>query len=566
MTGAVTLHFGLLGPLEVRLGERSLTISSGRQRSILCALLLHVNEIVSTDRLVDALWGEQPPATAVHAVQVHVSELRRTLRAAGGSEPIVTRAPGYMLELAPEQLDLARFEELVEVGLRKLAAGDHERAGGVLHEALALWRGPALADFVQEPFAEASIGRLEELRLTALERRIEADLALGRHAALVGELESLVTANPLRERLGGQLMLALYRDGRQAEALEVYREVRRMLVGELGIEPTPALQRLEQAILRHDPALDLEVSAGPARTEAEEVPSPDRSILVVVREREQLDPLIALAEPLARSRRPHELVLVRLVDATGNADAEAEALAQASAELHESRAALLERRVAARAAAFTSADWASESVRLTWQQDFALLLLEAGGLGPGEPELSARLRFLLEKAPCHVAILGGRGTRTRPPDPTDPVMVPFGGGEHDWAALELAAWIGSARGAPLTLLGAAADLAQSRRDASRLLGNVSLTVQQLAGVAAEPLLVPAGADGILRAAEGAGLLVLGLSARWRQEGIGAVRSTIATRAAAPTVLVRRGLRPGGLAPNDRLTHFTWSLSAASEQA
>jgi DNA-binding SARP family transcriptional activator len=560
------LRFRLLGPLEVRSGGRALRLASTKQRSILCLLLLHANEIVPTEHLIDALWGDRPPATANHTIQVHVSELRRTLRAAGAGEPIVTRPPGYTLELSPEQLDLAQFERLAEDGLRHQAADEYEAAARVLRQALALWRGPALADFVYEPFAEAAIGRLEELRLATLEQRIEADLALGHHAALVGELESLNKDNPLRERLRGQLMLALYRAGRQAEALEVYQDARRVLVGELGIEPNPALQRLEKAILNQDPSLDLAATAAVVGPGPPEVPAPDRSILVVLRESGQVDPLLALAEPLAQSRRPHELILVHLVDAMGDADLEAQALAQATAEVHDRRAELLARRVAARAAAFTSADWASDSVRLTWQQDFDLLLLEDRGLGPGASDLSAAVRLLLEKAPCDVALLAGRGTRVPSLAAKDSVMVPFGGGEHDWAALELAAWLGSARRVPLKLLGTAADLAQSKRDASRLLGNVSLAVQQLAGVAAEPLLVPAGAEGVLRAAEDAGLLVLGLSPRWRQEGLGTVRWTIASRARAPTVLVRRGLRPGGLAPREGLTRFTWSISAASEPA
>jgi DNA-binding SARP family transcriptional activator len=247
------MEFRILGALEVRDGDRTIPLASGRQRALLALLILHANETVSTDRLVEELWGEHAPATASKVVQNHVSHLRRAL--ANGL--LVTRSSGYALELAPGQLDLDRFEELLERGRRALASGDAPRATELLREALALWRGPPLADFAFEPFAQPEIARLEERRLIALEERIEADLALGRHADLVGELESLIAKHPLRERLRGQLMQALYRSRRQAEALAAYQAARRALVDELGIEPSPELQQLERSILRQDSALDL---------------------------------------------------------------------------------------------------------------------------------------------------------------------------------------------------------------------------------------------------------------------------------------------------------------------
>jgi DNA-binding SARP family transcriptional activator/streptogramin lyase/ABC-type branched-subunit amino acid transport system substrate-binding protein len=247
------VDFRILGPLEVREGEREVPLGRGKQRALLALLLLHRNEAISTDRIVDELWGERPPPTAAKIVQNHVLQLRRALEngdSAGAD--LVTRGHGYLLRVEPGKLDLEAFEQLVEAGERALGAGDPTKAAATLSEALTLWRGPALADFAYEPFAQTAIARLEEQRLAALERRIEADLALGRHAEVVGELKELVSAHPLREGLRAQLMLALYRSGRQAEALEVYQDARRALVEELGIDPSPALQELEQAILRQE--------------------------------------------------------------------------------------------------------------------------------------------------------------------------------------------------------------------------------------------------------------------------------------------------------------------------
>jgi DNA-binding SARP family transcriptional activator/class 3 adenylate cyclase len=246
------LEFGVLGPLEVRDDGRTVPVGRGKQRALLALLLLHANEVVSTDRLIDELWGENPPATASTALQVYVSKLRKTL----GAETIATKAPGYTIQIEREQLDLHRFERLLAEGRESLVAGDAGRASGLLDEAIRLWRGDPLADLAYEPFAQAAIGRLEELRLAAVEERFEAGLAVGRHVELVGELDGLVAEHPLRERPRRQLMLALYRCGRAAEALQVYQATRRAFVDELGIEPSAALQQLERAILNQDPSLD----------------------------------------------------------------------------------------------------------------------------------------------------------------------------------------------------------------------------------------------------------------------------------------------------------------------
>src|SRR3954468_11668536 len=200
------MQYRVLGPLEVRDGDVSLPLAGAKQRALLALLLVHANRVLSRDRLIDELWGEQPPTTAVTTLQVCVSRLRKLLPAG----TLLTRAPGYLLEVEPDELDLRCFERLLAEGHQALAQGDAERAAIVLQQALALWRGPALAEFAFEPFAEAEIARLEDLRLAAVDERIEADLWLGRQADLVGELKGLIAANPHRERLRGQLMLALY--------------------------------------------------------------------------------------------------------------------------------------------------------------------------------------------------------------------------------------------------------------------------------------------------------------------------------------------------------------------
>jgi DNA-binding SARP family transcriptional activator len=242
------LDFLILGPLEVRDNGVARPIGGSKQRAVLAILLLDAGRVVSSDRLIDLLWGEQPPPSAAASLQNFISQLRKAL----GTDAVSTAPPGYRLEVAPQQLDVVRFQQAVETARAK---PPDERAAE-LREALALWRGPALADLIFEPFAEHESARLEELRLSVLEDRIDADLAAGRDAELVGELEALVREHPLRERLHGHLMLALYRSGRQAEALDVYHGMRRRLVEELGIEPSGTLHQLHSAILRQDSRLE----------------------------------------------------------------------------------------------------------------------------------------------------------------------------------------------------------------------------------------------------------------------------------------------------------------------
>ena len=245
------VEFRILGPLEVLVDGRVVALGGTRQRAVLAILVLHRDEVVSVDRLIDALWGERPPATAKKTVQVYVSRLRKEL----GEGMVATRGGGYVLEARPEDVDVERFTRLAGEGGEALERGDPDDASELLAEALALWRGPPLADLAYESFAQNEIARLEEGRLVAIEDRIDADLALRRHEALIAELERLIADHPTRERLRAQLMLALYRSGRQAEALETYREARRELDRELGLEPGPELQELERAILNQDPAI-----------------------------------------------------------------------------------------------------------------------------------------------------------------------------------------------------------------------------------------------------------------------------------------------------------------------
>lgn len=246
------MDFRMLGPLQVLDDGRPLDVGAAKQRALLGILLLHANDVVPSDKLLEALWSEQQPETALKALQVYVSQLRKAL----GKERILTRVPGYELRVEPGELDLERFQTLV--------------AEGQLADALALWHGQPLADFRYEPFAQAEIARLEELHLACLEERIESDLQAGRHRTLVGEIEALVRQHPLRERLRAQLMLALYRSGRQAEALEAYQDARGALTEGLGIEPSLELRELEKAILQQDarltpvPAAETPADAGEA--------------------------------------------------------------------------------------------------------------------------------------------------------------------------------------------------------------------------------------------------------------------------------------------------------------
>jgi predicted ATPase/class 3 adenylate cyclase len=270
------MDFRILGPLEALAGSQPVALGGSKRRAVLAALLLHANETLSSERLIDELWGESPPANALKTLQVHVSRLRKALPA----DVLVTRGHGYELRLGPDDLDAQRFERLLDEGRGELAAERPERALLLLEDALALWRGPPLADLAYEPFAQTEIARLDDLRVATLEQLVDAKLALGRHAEVIAELERLVDEHPYRERMRAQLMLALYRADRQADALQAYQNARRQLVEELGIEPGERLRELESAVLAQDQSLALPIrepapAPGPDTERGPEAPLPE---------------------------------------------------------------------------------------------------------------------------------------------------------------------------------------------------------------------------------------------------------------------------------------------------
>jgi len=517
------IEFGILGPLQARRDGAELALGGRKQRAVLALLLLEAGRVVSIDRIAEELYAGDTPVTAVTQVHRQVSELRRALDPA----IVETRSPGYLVHAEPEALDLRRFERLCAGADDALEAGDAAGAVAALDEALALWRGDALADLAGEGFAQRPIARLEELRQRALERRVEARLALGQHADVIGELLELTAAEPLRERLRELLMLALYRSGRQVDALEVYRATRTALVEAFGVEPGPGLHHLEQAVLSHDP--ELTAPSGPARSE------PGDAVLAAGRTLEAVRALAALGAPLAR-RPGHELIAALLLAGDSELSAATAALAADRARSSEPM----------RVAAFVTDHEPDDVLRLARIYGAGLVLVEAppGFAQSGPPPDD--LVDLLARSPSDVAVVvpgvaGGEGG----------VMVPFAGGEHDWSALELGAWLATATGAPLRLAGASAGT-------SRLLADASMAVQRLAGIVAEPVLVGPGPDGLAEATASAAAVVVGFSPRWRQEGLGAARGMLVAPGGPPVLAVHRGPQPGGIAPREAATRFTWS--------
>jgi len=245
----------VLGPLEVAVDGVSVDLS-GKERALLALLAADANRVVAAESLIDDLWEGSPPESAVTSLRVHVSRLRKALSAAGADTLIHTRPPGYLLDVESEAVDARRFERLVEEARRCVGEGGDAAAADLLHEALALWRGPALAEVVGAPRVGPECTRLEELRLAAVEDRVDVDLRLGKDSAIVAELQALVKAHPLRERMWGQLMLALYRSGRQTEALRAFQELREKLAEAVGLEPSAELVQIEASILNQDQALD----------------------------------------------------------------------------------------------------------------------------------------------------------------------------------------------------------------------------------------------------------------------------------------------------------------------
>jgi DNA-binding SARP family transcriptional activator len=528
------LEFRILGPLEVLSDDRPIRLGGPKQRAALAILLLSANRVVSVERLADDLYAGAPPVTAVTQVQRQISELRKLL----GAETIETRSPGYILRVEPERLDLDRFERWTHDAAQAHERGDAQAAADLLGRSLDLWRGAPLADLTYESFARTAIARLDELRVSALEQRLDAELELGRHAQLLAELEALVWDHPLRERLRGQLMLALYRVGRQAEALEVYRRTRETLIEEFGIEPSKSLRDLEQRILTQDPALDAPRAAAPSTAE------PERTLLVAPSRDDRLDALLSVAEPLAALPN-RALLIARLVADERDVAAASEAVAARRASVG----------VPARTAAFASLEPARDVVRLARNYHVELVLVDAPDRLDAN-EQPGDLAALVDHSPADLAVLRGSALDWRR---GSGVFVPFGGGANDWAALELGAWLAAAMRAQLRLVGTTADASRGRRDASRLLADASLATQRVVGVAAEPLFAEPTAAALLAVVEAATVVITGFPSRWRAEGLGDVRLALLRSAPAPVLLVHRGTRPGGLAPRESRTRFSWSL-------
>ena len=525
--------------------EGPLRLGGPRQKSVLALLLLEANRVVSIDRLADELYGGAPPVSAVTQVHRQISELRLLLepgRAAGvGGSVIETRPPGYRIQVPADALDLQLFERRADEAASALASGDAESAVGLYRQALALWRGAPLADLAFEPFARPVIERLDDLRLTVVERCLEAELARGRGAEVVPELEQVVLDNPLHEGLRGQLMVALYRAGRQTEALERFRQGRAALVEAFGLEPTPALKELERRVLLQDPALD-----------AHHVPAPPddtRSVLVTAWDGSALDGLVAVGRCLAALGR-HELLVTQVVPRE-------ELLPGAVAATRTRRDYLARDGVTSRAAAFVSHSPGADTARLALTHEADTVVVDAPQELVRDGLVPDALALLLERSPCDVAVLTG----SAPAAVEDGVAVLFGGGDHDWAAAELGAWLAAGAGVPLQLVGARGARHDQEADASRLLASASIAIQRVVGVDVEPVLADPGPGGVVAAAATAAVVVVGLSPRWRREGLGESRRALVATGAL-TLIVHRGPRPGGLAPRDRLTRFTWTLSAA----
>ena len=461
------MEFRLLGPLEILDAGSRLELGGVKQRSLLAVLLLHANEVVSVDRLVDELWGSSPPRTATKSIQVYVSRLRKQL----GDDRLITTPPGYVLCADPSEIDVARVEELIAAARQ----ADPPTASRLLREALALWRGAPLGDLAFEPFAQTEVMRLDELRWVTLERRIDADLAGGRHDLLLAELRSLVGRHPLRERLHGQLMLALYRAGRQAEALDAYRRARRTLVEELGLEPGEELKRLERAMLEQDPALDLLQEARVAAAVPGRPPAPDRSLIVAPSGLAALDAVLAVARPPGFRARAHRRRHHRPGRAGGRSRPPGRPPRHPAGRPRDRP----DRRVRlAHSLPTTSHGWRPRNPR------------SCSSRTSGAPS-STRRSSSLRPATWRCS------SRAGGPPRSGPVVVTFGAAWHDWAALDLGAAVAGATGVPLQLLGASADHRRGGRDASRLLADASLILQRSTGIAAEPLLADPGRHGVI---------------------------------------------------------------------
>jgi DNA-binding SARP family transcriptional activator len=521
------LEFRLLGPFEVRRDGVVLDLGGPRRAAFLAALAMSPGRVVTADRLVNDIWGEQPPRTAGHGLQVLASETRKLLPPGTVSH----RPSGYVLDVPPDAVDVYVFEHLLSGGGGGGARGDHTRAVGLLADALALWRGEMLADLAGLDFAESAARRAGELRTVAQELQLEARLAQGDAAGVVPVLRDLARSEPLREKLHALLMQALAADGRRAEALTVYAEIRRRLDEELGIAPGAELRDIHRSVVS-DPADDEPQPAPPGAVRS-------GSVMAIGYDTETLAAVVSTAAPAAAASG-RELLVACVIPRDGH---EVPDLDRASADARGAAGA------GVRSAAFTIRDPAADIGAFADEHDADLVVLPAESLTPGP--FPPALADLLRRITADVALVAGS-----PQPASTGVAALFGGGEHDWAAIELAALIARAGGTSLRLIGAAT----ADRDASRLVAGASLAVQHVVGIVVEQVLASPGAPAILQAAA-ARTLVLGVSDRWRSQGLGDVRLALAD-APPGAVIVRRGARPGLLAPAEARTRFTWSIAAS----
>jgi len=501
----------LLGPVEALAEGRTLDLGAPKARAVLALLALDHGRAVAASRLVDELWGERPPPSAAKALQVYVSQLRKAL----GPATIATEAHGYRLAASAASVDVAEFEARVAAGRSALASGHADVAAAALGDALALWRGDALEDLRGEVGLAPARAHLDELRLVVEELRGDAVLAGGGGESHLPQLAGIAREHPLRERFQEQLMLALYRAGRQAEALDVYASLRGRLHDELGLEPSPRLRELQQAILRQDPSLGGRAEpAGPPPVVAAGH-APERLALV--------------AEPLARSNGAELVLLTTVRDSA--------ALGEAVRRLEPLRGD------AVRVAAFVSRRPVADVMSLAAREVASVVVLQIARDTLAEP-----LPAEVVESTCDVALyVDGDGDV-----PGERVSVLHGGADEDWAGVELATTLARSTGRALRLIGAQVGEA----DASLLLARSSLAVQRFGGVTAEGALFDAEAPETLREVVDESLLVAGVTASPSARLADAVVAL--GDLGVPLLLVRRGSRAGLLQPSQTWTRFSWS--------
>ena len=516
------LEFRILGPVTMMRDGRPVDVPQ-QARTVLAQLLLAEERAVSTDRLMDAVWGERVPSSARAAMHNLVAALRRAL--GEDADMLTTQPPGYALRYGSRAtFDLQAFEAEIDNGRRALESANPGQAEAMLSTALARWQGDALADLAYESWATPVAERLEELRLAAAELRIEAMLALGQSTKAIGEIRSLLVAHPLRESLHAQLLRGLMSAGRRSEALDAYRDWYGLTTSDLGLEPSRELRDLQRSLLEDDPS--------PPRGRH------SRSVLLAASSPTGLRRILGLASALGGGETGHELILLLTTDPVERGVTADQALHAAGAELSEIADGLL-----ARSATIVSSETIVGALRIARHQDVDLVLVDGHGVYPAE----------FPSGPCNVAVLASwpyADGRTL----TGPVLVPFGGADDEWSALEIAAWLARANGVPLLISGAQRD----GEDPSGMLATAALLVQRYAGAKTLSILSEPGADGVVRAAAGAGLVILSAE----RAGSDTVREDIVSRSPAPVMLVRDGMRPSGLAPADTITRFSWSMRAS----